>query len=389
MFQRIASAISVLILVCCSSVGNAAGKAKSSTIRGVVNAVSLPLRKKNQIPGMAIAITLDGRDYFFNYGIESKETRKPVTRETLFEIGSLSKTFAAVLASYALIHGSLSLSDRVSHYLPRLRGSSFDKINLLNLATHTSGLPLFVPKGISNTSELMNYLKHWHSPFRAGSHRIYSNIGIGLLGAIAAKSRNETYEEAIQNGLFPQLGMTHSYLNVPPDEMKDYAQGYTAKNAPVRMHAGVLAAEAYGVKSCAADLIRFIEENMELIKIDAQLQRAILLTHTGYFESAGLTQDLVWEQYAYPVERKRLLAGNAAVLKESVATRLEPPLPPQTDVLIDKSGATNGFSAYVAFIPAKKIGIVILANKVYPMKDEVTAAYQILNGILSAERKSQ
>ena len=388
MHQRTTSVFGVLILVCCLAFGSAAGKAKPSSIRSVVNAVALPLQKKNQIPGMAIAITLDGRDYFFNNGIESKETRKPVTRETLFEIGSVSKTFAAVLASAVQMQGSLSLNASVSRYLPRLRGTSFDKITLLNLATHTSGLPLFVPKGISSTSGLMDYLKHWKPPFLAGSNRIYSNIGIGLLGAIAAKSRNESYEEALQKGLFPQLGMTHSYLNVPAGEMKDYAQGYTAKNAPVRMHAGVLAAEAYGVKSCSSDLIRFIGENMGLVKVGARLQRAVLLTHTGYFESGGLTQDLVWEQYAYPVARKRLLAGNALVFKETAATRLNPPLPPQSDVLINKSGATSGFSAYVAFVPSKKIGIVMLANKAYPMKEEVTAAFQIVNGILGAAVKS-
>jgi CubicO group peptidase (beta-lactamase class C family) len=386
MYQKIISAITILILVCCFASGSASGKATPSTIQSIVNAVAVPLRKKNQIPGMAIGITLDGRDYFFNYGIASKETGKPVTRETLFEIGSLSKTFAAVLASSAQIQGTLSLHDSVSRYLPLLRGTSFDKITLLNLGTHTSGLPLFVPKGISSTSELMDYLKHWQPPFRAGTHRIYSNIGIGLLGAIAAKSRNETYEEALQNGLFQRLGMTHSYLNVPRDEMKDYAEGYTAKNAPVRMHAGVLAAEAYGVKSCAADLIRFLEENMGLIKVDARLQRAILQTHIGYSESEGLTQDLVWEQYAYPATREQLLAGNALVFKETEATRLDPALPPQSDVLIDKSGATSGFSAYVAFIPSKKIGIVMLANKAYPMDEEVTAAYRVLTAILSVTK---
>ncbi len=177
MFRRIASAIAALTLLCSSAPPNvAAGGARISTIKGVVDAIAIPLKEKNQIPGMAIAVTLDGRNYFFDYGIESKVTRTPVSNETLFEIGSLSKAFAATLASYAEIQGSVSLNDSASKYLPLLRGSSFDRITLLNLATHTSGLPLFVPKNISNTRELMNYLKNWQPPFRAGSHRIYSNI---------------------------------------------------------------------------------------------------------------------------------------------------------------------------------------------------------------------
>ncbi len=384
MLRTITSVMTLLTLLCwLPSRSVAAEVAKRSTIKAVVDAIAKPLKEKHHIPGMAIAITLDGRNYFFNYGTESKDTGIPITDETLFEVGSLSKTFAATLASYAQSNGALSLKDSVSKYLPLLRGSSFDHITLLNLATHTSGLPLFVPENISNTDELVNYLKHWQPPFVAGTHRIYSNIGIGLLGVIAANGMHESYEEALQNGLFPELGMRHSYVNVPPDRMKDYAQGYTRKDVPVRMNPGPLAAEAYGVKSCTADLIRFLEENMGLIRVDAKLQKALLDTHTGYFTSVGLTQGLVWEEYPYPVEMKQLLDGNDAVLKESVATRLAPPLPPQGDALINKTGSTNGFSAYAAFIPAQNVGIVILANKAYPMNEEVTAAYQILTKTLS------
>lgn len=384
MFRKITSGIGVLILLCCLSPrGVAEGAAQPSTIKGVVDAVAIPLKRKDRIPGMAIAVTLDGKNYFFNYGIESKKTRKPVTDDTLFEIGSLSKTFVATLASYSEVQGHVSLSDSVSKWLPLLRGSSFDRITLLNLATHTSGLPLFVPRNITDARELMNYLKKWQPPFPAGSHRIYSNIGVGLLGVITARSLRVSYEKALQRELFSQLGMKHSYIRVPPHRMGNYAQGYTGKNVPVRMHAGVLAAEAYGVKSCTADLIRFLEENMGLIKIDARMQSAILNTHAGYFRSAGFVQGLVWEEYRYPVGMKRLLAGTAAVFGQSVATRLVPPLPPQGDILINKTGATGGFSAYIAFVPAKRIGIVILANKAYPMKEEVAAGYGMLSRILS------
>jgi beta-lactamase class C len=61
------------------------------------------------------------------------------------------------------------------------------------------------------------------------------------------------------------------------------------------------------------------------------------------------------------------------------ATELNPPLQPQANVLINKTGTTNGFASYVAFVPAKKLGIVILANRNYPITARVTASYQILN----------
>jgi CubicO group peptidase (beta-lactamase class C family) len=143
--------------------------------------------------------------------------------------------FTATLASYAQINGDLSLSDRASKYLPSLRGSSFDHISLINLGTHTSGgLPLQVPGNIKNTDQLMDYFKHWKPIYAAGTYRTYSNISIGMLGMITAKSVHQTFEEAIEKKLFPELGMTQSYITVPADHMKRYAQGYTSTDVPIR-----------------------------------------------------------------------------------------------------------------------------------------------------------
>src|SRR5207253_7007235 len=335
-----------------------------------VDKIIRPLMQADNIPGMAIAVAIDGKITFFNYGVASRETLQPVTNETLFEIGSISKTFTATLAAYAHVNGNLSLSESVSKYLPSLRGSSFDKISLLNLGTHTSGgLPLQVPETIKNTDELMDYLKHWQPTHDAGTYRTYSNVSIGLLGMITAKSMHRPFEDAMEKELLPSLGMTRSYIKVPTDQMNRYAQGYTCEDKPIRVSPGVLASEAYGIKSCMSDMIRFLIANMQPAPLgsgekDDRLQHAITDTHTGYFTAGEMTQDLIWEQYPYPVELERVLAGNsyAMIFEATVATKLDEPLLPQANVLINKTGSTNGFAAYVAFVPAETIGIVILAN---------------------------
>jgi len=167
--------------------------------------------------------------------------------------------------------------------------------------------------------------------------------------------------------------------------LADYAQGYTKDDAPIRMTAGVLSSETYGVRTTATDMIRFMEANMNLIKLDEKLRRAITNTHIGYFKAGGMTQDLIWEQYPYPVELKTLLEGNspAMIFDATPVTQITPPQDPRNDVLIDKTGSTNGFGAYVAFIPEKQIGIVLLANKSYPIEDRVTVAHQILTQFAS------
>ncbi|MEN9659080.1 MAG: class beta-lactamase [Pseudomonadota bacterium] len=372
----------IALLACISPLSHAAENIDQTHIQKIVSTAIAPIQKEFNIPGMAVAVSIDGKNYFYNYGVASKEGKQTVSQDTLFEIGSISKTFTATLASYAQINGQLSFSDSVSQHLPNLRGSAFDKVSLLNLATHTAGgLPLQVPDEITNNDQLMAYYKNWQPEYAAGTYRVYSNPSIGLLGVITAKSMNTSFEEAIEKKLFPELGMTNSYINVPTAQMKNYAQGYNKKDAPVRVSSGILASEAYGVKSSSTDLIQFVNANMQIGKIDHKVQQALINTHSGYFKSGALTQDLIWEQYAYPLKLSTLLEGNkdAMAYQANVANKITPPLAPQANVWINKTGSTNGFAAYAAFIPAKKIGIVILANKNYPISPRVTAAYQILS----------
>jgi beta-lactamase class C len=310
----------------------------------------------------------------------------------LFELGSVTKTFTATLASYAQVSGSLSLSDKTGKYLPALRGSKFgDEVSLLNLGTHTpGGLPLQVPDDIRNNHQLMQYFKEWQPVHPPGTYRTYNNPGIGTLGLITAKSMGEDFTALMEQRLFPALGLTSSYINVPTAKMANYAQGYTKENAPIRMAAGVLSSEAYGIKTTATDMIRFVEANMKLIKLDEKLQRAIIDTHTGYFKikNGAMTQDLIWEQYPYPVALTTLLQGNssAKIFNAMPVTEMKPPQTPRQDIWINKTGSTNGFGAYVAFVPEKRLGIVILANKNFPIDERVTAAYNILASLADGER---
>jgi beta-lactamase class C len=339
---------------------------------------------KEHIPGLAVGITVDGRVYVFNYGVSSLASHKPVTNDTLFEIGSVSKTFTATLASWVEINHRLSLSDKTAKYLPALQSTPFGNVTLLNLGTHTpGGLPLQVPDGIDNDRQLMRYLKQWRPAYPPGTYRTYSNPSIGMLGFIAAKAMNQEFTALMERDVFSALGLQNTFINVPNAKMAAYAQGYTGAGTPIRMAPGELWAEAYGIKSTAADLTRFLQANMNEVNLDGKLQRAITKTHTGYFKAGPLTQDLIWEQYRYPVSLQTLLQGNSAKItyEPTPAKAIAPPQKPQNDAWINKTGSTNGFSAYVAFIPERRLGIVILANKNYPISERVTAAYSILTSL--------
>jgi beta-lactamase class C len=390
-FSTIVLAATIVCATNATAAGNNAGN-KQDSVRSTVDDAIRPMMAKDNIPGVAVAVAVAGRVYVFNYGVASTKTRQPVTSDTLFEIGSVTKTFTATLASWAQVENRLSLSDNTAKYLPALQGTPFGNVTLLNLGTHTpGGLPLQVPVNVTNDNQLMQYLKQWHPTYAPGTYRTYSTPGIGMLGFITAKSMGQDFSVLMEQQLFPDLGMKSTFIQVPAAKMSDYAQGYTDEGAPIRMSTGMLWSEAYGVRTTAADLIRFVEANMSLIKINGTLARAIAQTHTGYFMAGPMTQDLVWEQYPYPVALKSLLEGNspAMIFKATPVSAIKPPEPPNDATWINKTGSTNGFGAYVAFVPEKRLGIVILANKSFPIEDRVTAAYSILTSLAAAEQARQ
>lgn len=385
---RTISLLAVTVFACATTIVSHAADDQQDQVRSAVTRAIQPVMSKYGIAGMAVGIVAGDQHYVFNYGLASTETRTPVTGDTLFELGSVSKTLTATLTSYAQVSGYLSLSDPSSKYLTSLRNSKFGNVSLLDLGTHTpGGLPLQVPDNIRNDDQLMQYFKQWQPTYAPGTYRTYANPGIGALGLITAKSMGQGFNALMEKHLFPALGMKSSYINVPTARLTDYAEGYTKEGAPIRMRPGVLSSEAYGIKTTAADMTRFLEANMNLIPLDPKFQRAIADTHTGYFKAGAMTQDLIWEQYPYPVQLKTLLDGNssAMIFNATPVTEIEPPQPPREDVWINKTGSTNGFGAYVAFIPKKRLGIVILANKNFPIDERVTAAYRILTSLANDE----
>jgi beta-lactamase class C len=357
----------------------AAGSDQSAKVRQAVDEAMKPIIEQYGIPGLAVAVTIDGQRHFIEYGLASKDPRVPVTRDTLFELGSISKTFTATLATYAEVEGKLSLSDSVSRHMPELKGSALDKVRLLDLATHTTGgFPLQLPESVKDQKQLIAYYRAWEPKHAPGTYRSYANPSIGLLGMITAKTMGGNFASLAQD-LFQDLGLRRTYVNVPAAEMKSYAWGYSRDGKPVRMSQALLADEAYGVKSNAVDMIRFLEVNMGVAPVPEKVARAVSATQKGYFRSGTLIQDLIWEQYPYPVALDAFIAGNTMNQKAYPATAIDPPMAPRKDVIINKTGSTLGFGAYVAFVPDREVGIVMLANKAYPNEARVKAAHQVLS----------
>jgi beta-lactamase class C len=380
LLSRLYPRLAVALLACTFTLSDAlAAPDQGAMVRQAVDEAMKPVIAQYGIPGLAIAVTIDGQRHFIEYGLASKEPRVPVTRDTLFELGSISKTFTATLATYAEVEGRLSLNDSVTRHMPELKGSALDKVRLLDLATHTAGgFPLQLPGNVKDQKQLTAYYRAWKPKDAPGTHRSYANPSIGLLGMVTARTMGAGFAPLAQD-LFHNLGLQRTYIDVPAAEMKSYAWGYSRDDRPIRVSRALLADEAYGMKSNAVDMIRFLEVNMGIGSVPEKVAQALRATHRGYFRSGELIQDLIWEQYPYPVALDKLVAGNTMNQKVHPATAIDPPMAPQKDMIINKTGSTLGFGAYVAFIPGRKVGIVMLANKGYPNEVRVKAAHQVLS----------
>ena len=283
-------------------------------IEKVVTQSFKPLMDEYGVAGMAIGVIYNGKSYEKYYGVRSKDTNESVNSQTLFELGSLSKTFTAISGTYANNQGKISFNDHPSKYVPALKNSEIDKVNLLELLTYTSGnLPLQFPDNIKTDKQILEYFKNWKVKNPPGTYREYSNPSIGLFGYLTAKSMNVPFSSLLEKTVFPQLNLKHTYVNVPEAQKTNYAFGYDENNKPIRVNPGPLSDEAYGVKSTLPDMLKFVNSNLNVDTNSPAMKKAILDTHKGYFKvsDSGMTQALGWEMFSYPTTSEILQASNS------------------------------------------------------------------------------
>ena len=355
----------------------------SQQVTSLVKAAIEPLMEQQAIPGMSVAVLYKGQAQFVNLGVADLESRRRVTENTLFELGSVSKTFTGTLAGVMIRNGEIRLNDPVQKRWPQLTGEQWRPVRMLHLATYTAGgLPLQLPDEVTDQASLLRFYQNWQPTAAPGVQRQYSNASIGLFGSLMVKG---DYEQAMERHVFQPLRLTRTYITVPPSMMLNYAWGY--KNGqPVRVSPGMLDAEAYGIKSTARDMLTFMQANIDPNRLsagNAVLRNAIRTAQSRYFKVGSLYQGLGWEIYDWPVDAETLLRDNdnAVALKPRPATQINPVGPSQSASWVHKTGATNGFGAYIAFIPEQNSGIVLLANKNYPNPLRIRVAWQILQAL--------
>lgn len=230
----------------------------------------------NGAVGATVGLIDQGKIQFFSYGKKSIQNDEPISEDTIFEIGSITKIFTTLALMDMVASGEVKLDEPIETYLPGVKIPEWEgkKITLRHLAIHHSGLPSipenFNPKNPLNpyadyTPEELYQFLHNHSLKRMpGKEFEYSNVGMGLLGHILSKQAGQNYEELICSRICHKLGMKTTAITLSGDMKKHFANGYHLKQEMEHWDIPTLAG-AGALRSNIKDMTHFLSASMGLL----------------------------------------------------------------------------------------------------------------------------
>ena len=298
--------------------------------------------------GVAVAVGMNGKTSFYNYGMADNAQNRPVTADSIFNLGSVGKVFATTLLAQAVRQGELSLDDPVAKYVTELqRGGDIRRITLGQLASHTSGLPR-VPqqyetwhKGRYTWPDFVRFLNSWkadpkHEP---GQQYLYSNAAMVLLRVALERRFNARFATLMHQRLTGPLGMTSTALPLPRDLLGRAVQGYGPMGRPIGWpgeEGGTFKWPGAGqIYSSPHDMATFLAANLGELSDHRLIENDMALAQQPVFTvGPRLKLGLAWQNVS---------AGNFTI--------------------IDKNGGLSNTSTYIGFAPQRKLGIVRLVNR--------------------------
>jgi CubicO group peptidase (beta-lactamase class C family) len=192
------------------------------------------------IPGCAAAIFRRGKSVCVGWGgtRNPRDPSEPVEAETIFLIASLTKPIVCAGALLLLEEGAFSLEQPVHRYIPEFSGSGKEKVKLIHLFTHTSGLHDQLPnsavlrRSCAPIGDYVQAVCDTELLFAPGTHVSYQSMGILLIGEIVERLTGTRLRDFLRNRLFTPLGMTNTILGMPPNGMTRVAHSLDAPFPP-------------------------------------------------------------------------------------------------------------------------------------------------------------
>ena len=291
--------------------------------------------------GISIGIYSQGKESFYNYGEVKADTNHLPSFQTIFEIGSITKTMTGILLAHAARENKLNLNDDIRLHLPgAFPNLEFEgrRILIRDLATHTSGLPAN-PPGIPDDGKAGAYSAYNHNKLLAdlasikltrkpGAVFSYSNMGAGTAGLVLEDAYKASYEGLLQKYIFGPAKMKSTGIMLTKPMDAQYATPYDAAGIQTDRWTVNGIESAGGVRSNAQDMLRYARFNLEKGRPDVALSHQ-KLSLAGLFETG-----IFWV-------RVKSRTGGAYFTHE---------------------GGTGGFSSDIVVMPEHNLAVVIMMN---------------------------
>ncbi|WP_172435896.1 serine hydrolase domain-containing protein [Sediminicola luteus] len=289
---------------------------------------------------LAVAIIDNGSVNYYGVLRKQDEVQVVVNRDSVFEIGSITKVFTATLLADFVVNGKVDLDDTINGYLGFTLKDDV-QITFKQLATHTSGLPR-LPKSLSSpTLDLTNPYKtfdrerlkedlsvHLKMSSTPGTKSEYSNLGVGLLGFVLGEMEGASYGELVTGKIFDRFQMTHTTTN--RSTVKDkLVKGLNDDGEEVSQWDLAILMGAGGVVSTTADLAKFA-----LAQFDEANASLALTRKPHYKATESFSTGLAW-----------------GIVKQDADA-----------VWYWHNGGTGGYSASMIIDVENKNGVIVLSN---------------------------
>jgi len=298
--------------------------------------------------GIVVGLVDAQGEKIISYSHSHPPNRAAFTGDTVFEIGSVGKAFTALLLADMVQRHEVALADPVAKYLPpgdKLPQRDGHQISLVDLATHTSGLPFFPDTYPSlgdadeySSRDLYGFLSHYTLKRDPGADWEYSNIGYWLLGQALATQARVPLDELLERRVFTPLKMSNTGGKLTEQMRARLAHGYDASLDPAPPFCALsvyktLGVAAGGVYSSVNDLLNFVSVALG-IKASPLRPSIEAMTKTRRAIDEDQQQALGW------------------VVEDKGAHEF-----------YFHDGGTWGYASAVAWDPAKRTGVVVLSNQ--------------------------
>lgn len=292
--------------------------------------------QREKIPGLALAVVKEGKTLKAQgYGLANVELKVAATRDTVFEIGSITKQFTATLVLQLAEDSKLKLEDEVCRHLPNAP-ANWNGVTLRHLLNHTSGITNYnsltgfeVSKKLTVDTFLKEISLHplISSPGDAWS---YCNSGYNVLGYVIERVSGKSYWEALKSNIFERCGMSSSQSRDQRVIIPNRASGYELENG------------------------RWINRDHDLTDVFAAGAIVSTVVDLIKWDPARMLSQSCYEAMCQPAR-----LNNGTNVQYGLGVRLEDYKGRKN---IGHSGSTSGFSASYQKFPDDKLTVIVLCN---------------------------